>query len=462
MTPPTTESKTILVVDDDPAMHKACASILEPRGYRMIGAASGQEALAALQRDPSQSIGFVIADIRMPGMDGIALLKAIRSYDSTVPVIIMTGYGSVDSAVEAMKLGAMDYITKPFEKNQILKAVNQGFALQRLRTQVRRREREGQRGAAPGGFLGESSAAEGIRELIDIAARNKCNILITGPSGTGKELVARSIHRKSSRAQRSFVPINCAAIPANLMESEFFGHTKGAFTGAERTTDGLYHKADKGILFLDEISEMPAEMQVKLLRVIEDGKVRRVGSTDETGVDVQIIAATNRNIRAALREASLRTDLFYRLSVLTINIPPLCERQEDIPLFVQYFVDSFNEVGDHRITAVDHKAMDHLTRYRWPGNVRELQNVIQSIFVRADAPRIRVIDLPRHIARSSRSDLAPGAELDAAEVPTLRQVEAEHIRWVLKKAGGNRTRAAELLGISRSALYNKLDEFGIT
>ncbi len=444
--------KRVLIVEDDRTMAEALVQLLEKHGYASRAVESAEKALELLQKDPGYQV--VLTDLVLPGMDGMKLLTAVKETYPHVEVVIMTGYGTIRSAVEAMKLGASDYITKPFDKDELLKVLGRIFKMKRLEQEVEELRSEIARSASFQGMVGKSKAMQEVFLKISAAANTDAPVLIIGESGTGKELVARAIHNLSYRRQGPFVPVNCGALPKDLVESELFGYKKGAFTGAMTDSIGLFRAADGGTLFLDEIVEMSQEAQVKLLRAIEDKKIRPLGGTREIPVDVRILAATNRDIQKALDEGEFREDLFFRF-VMHIEIPPLRERKEDIPILLEHFIQKFNRIYRRQVEGVEPEALEVLMSYPWPGNVRELENTVEGLYVLGLRRIIRVSDLPLHIRKRADLGVAPTGAM------SIRELEKETILRALKMAGGNKSKAAKILGISRNRLYRKLKAYGL-
>jgi DNA-binding NtrC family response regulator len=439
----------VLIVEDDAATRAGLAELVRAWGFTAESAADGVE---ALERVTTFRPTIVVSDVVMPKMDGLELLKALKADADHIKMILLTAQGTVDSAVEAVKAGAEDYLTKPLDPHKLkrllerLAEINQ----QRRENQALRRELS-QRGRF-GRLIGHTPTMRAIYQVLEQAAPTPASILIIGESGTGKELVAQTIHELSPRAQGPFVAINCAAIPDTLLESEIFGHEKGAFTGASERRAGCFELADRGTLFLDEIAEMTPATQVKLLRVLQERKFRRLGGRVEHEVDVRVIAATNLDPAMALRDGKLREDLFYRLNVFTINLPPLRERKADLPLLIQAFLEEFNARDHRNVNTVAPDAMRLLEAHDWPGNVRELRNVIERATILARGDRIEAAHLPPFGA-------APAAVGGLAITPgmTVDEMEQKLILATLDAAGGNKTRAAEMLGISLKTLHNKLN-----
>ena len=446
----------ILVVDDEPASRTGLKDLLTIWGYQAVAAADGQE---ALQRSAAWKPDLVIADLVMPGLDGMGLLTKLRRDFPTTAVILLTGQGSIDSAVRAIKEGAYDYLTKPVDPTRLQLILDR--ALERTETarevQLLRRQLR-QRGAF-GRLVGSSGGMREVMRQVEVAAPTDATLLIAGESGTGKELVARTVHALSSRRKGPFVAVNCAAIPETLLESEIFGHEKGAFTGAVERRQGCFELADGGTLFLDEVAEMQPGTQAKFLRVLQEGQFRRLGAQSETHVNVRIVAATNKDPLKALQDGVLREDLYYRLNVLTITVPPLRERMDDIPELVQAFIDEFNERHGRSIRGIDDDALEVLRRHRWPGNVRELRNVIERAVIVCSDDLVRAEHLPAFDEASLPTPSGAEAEVVLSVGTTVEDAERELILKTLKQTGGNKTRAAVILGISLKTLHNKLHKY---
>jgi two-component system response regulator PilR (NtrC family) len=453
---------SVLVVDDDVEFARMVERLLASEGYRAAHVATSRAALETLERG---RFDIVLTDMKMPEGSGIDLLRAVRDRHPSVEVVIMTGYGTIETTVEAMKLGAADFIPKPFENDELLLHLEQVAKVRSLEREVARLQGELQERWGFRNIIGSAPAMERLFERIQAAARTTSNVLVSGESGTGKELVARAIHYGGERARGPFKAVNCAALPREIIESELFGHVKGAFTNALQEHEGLFRAAQGGTLFLDEIAEMPSETQAKLLRAIEEGKVRPVGSTSEVDVDCRIIAATNRDPQACVKNGDLRQDLFYRLAVIAIELPPLRERAEDIPLLLRHFVAQFNERFGKRIRGFEAAAVEALMKYAWPGNIRELRNVVEGVFAMVKGPEIGLADLPAKIAPRAGASDAAGSVGDEGSVPpleeTLREIERKLILRALKLAKGNKSHAADLLRVSRKRIYRKLEEYGI-
>jgi DNA-binding NtrC family response regulator len=449
---PKSTQERVLVVEDDPATRTGLAELVRTWGFVTEAAADGEEALKLVT---SFRPSIVVTDLFMPRMTGLQLLKILK--DEDLKVIMLTAQGSVESAVEAVKDGAEDYLTKPVDP-QKLKLLLQRIAelnLQKRENEVLRRQLR-EKGTF-GRIVGNSPAMRRIYQVIEQAAPTPASVLIMGESGTGKELIAQTIHQLSPRNAAPFVAINCAAIPETLLESEIFGHERGAFTGAFDRRAGCFELADRGTLFLDEIAEMQAVTQVKLLRVLQERKFRRLGGRVEQEVDVRVIAATNVNTAEAIREGKLRDDLYYRLNVFTIELPPLRDRKEDLGLLIQAFIEEFNTRDRRHVRAVAPEAMRMLESYDWPGNVRELHNVIERATILARGEFIEPQHLPRFGVPTRAPEPPPPAGVTITPGMTVDEAERRLILATLEAAGGNKTRAAEMLGISLKTLHNKLN-----
>jgi len=452
-------TKKVLIVDDEESFRHMLSVILKKEGYEVEAASNGEE---ALQRIAVNSFDQVLCDIRMPRMDGLEFLKEVQKVAEDLSVIMMSAYGTTDSAIEAMKLGAYDYISKPFKPDEIILTLRKAEERERLRKENERLRSEVRKEFSFDNIVSKNEKMQKIFDLIRKVAQYKSTILIMGESGTGKELIARALHYHSDRSGKAFVPINCGAIPENLLESELFGHTRGAFTDAIRTKKGLFEEADEGTLFLDEVGELPAQLQVKLLRVLQDGEIRRVGESKSIQVDARIIAATVKDLAGEVNEGRFREDLFYRLNVLPIHVPPLRERKEDIPLLVNHFIKKYNQALNKKVEGIDQKALDFLINYRWNGNVRELENSIERAIVLADGNRLEFEDLPVEV--QNFEEKAPASSLSEEEYSikkTSKVLETNLIVKALKKTKGNHTHAARLLEISHRALLYKIKEYGI-
>jgi DNA-binding NtrC family response regulator len=445
---------TILVVDDDAAMTSAVCEVLRQSGYLALSAQSGSEALEIVKRERPD---LLISDLRMTEMSGHQLQQELQTVAPDLPVVIITAFGTIESAVESMKLGARDFITKPFSNKELLLVVSRALENRRLRQEVKQLRVELARSYGLPNIIGVDAKMAAVLEIVERVADTPATILIMGESGTGKDLLARALHFSSQRREGPFIPINCVAIPENLIESELFGYAKGAFTDARQAKTGLFIAARGGTLFLDEIGEMPLPLQSKMLRAIEDKKIRPLGATEEIAVDVRIVAATNANLEKALDEGRFRSDLYYRLSTVTLMVPPLRDRPADIPLLIRHFLLRASAEAGRPVPEIEAQAMERLLRYRWPGNARELQNAIQRGVILARDNILTVRELPPKVAGL---DLSPARMLGEAvdKRISLDQLERDYIRAVVDAVEGNKTEAANILQIDRKTLYRKLEE----
>jgi len=447
------EPRSVLVVDDEPAMREMLVSLLDESGIRAQPASSADEALAS-SRDAE--FDAVLSDIRMPGKSGLALLAELRETRPETPVVLMTAFGSIDSAVEAMRLGAFDYVTKPFKRESVLASLERAFEHRALEQENRRLRRALDRTTSFGDLIGASLAMREIYALIRKISSSRSNVLITGESGTGKEVVARTIHFTGARASAAFVPINCTAMPEGLLESELFGHVRGAFTGAHTAKRGLFAEADGGTIFLDEIGDMSPALQAKLLRVLQDHEIRPVGGNKGTRVDVRVIAATNKDLRKAVAAGLFRQDLYYRLNVIAIHVPPLRERPEDVALLAHAFIGRH---APERKIALSRGALELLQRPPWEGNARELENAIERALLLASGSEILPADLPFAEAAGSPSSArepAPDLLEDAVgRQLSLHELTAAYTDRILELVKGNKVKAARILGINRRTLYRR-------
>ena len=451
----TQAAQRVLVVDDEGNMRRVLEIMLGRMGFKTRSAADGVEAFALLQED---SFDLVVSDLRMPQMNGIELLGRMRQTGIDVPTIIITAQGTIESAVEAMRLGAYDYLLRPFDVDTLELAIRRVFAQRQLLQQHQFLLEQAE--AAPSGLIGNSAAMQQVARQITQVAPTRATVLITGETGTGKEVVARAIHRASGREQALFVAINCAAIPAEMLESELFGHEKGAFTGALKERIGKFELASGGTLFLDEITEMPIALQAKLLRVLQEGVVERLGSNRSIELDLRVVAATNRPPELAVREQKLREDLYYRLNVFSVHLPPLRERREDIAALVRHFLAGHARAG--QVPVIREAALAHLSAYGWPGNVRELQNLVERALVLAGGQALDVVHFPIEPQGAAPPVAATGAAIDDFDLErAVSLLESRYIREALSKTGGNKTRAAALLNISERSIWYKLKKYGL-
>jgi two-component system, NtrC family, nitrogen regulation response regulator NtrX len=446
----------ILVIDDEAAIRDSLRMILEYEGYEFLGAASGQDGLAMVERENPD---LVFLDIKMPGMDGLEVLQRIKAADETVPVVMISGHATVTTAVDATKLGALDFIEKPLASERVLVTIRNAMDRSRLADENRSLKRVvGVRHQ----IVGESPHLKRVMDAIRRAAPTNATVLITGESGVGKELVARAIHRNSLRSRDRFVQVNCAAIPDDLIESELFGHEKGSFTGATEKQIGKFEQADKGTIFLDEVGDMSLKTQAKVLRVLQEGEVERLGSARTIKVDVRVIAATNKNLEDEIEKGTFREDLYFRLAVIPVYVPPLRERKDDIPLLVRHFADLFARDNNFRPKRVTPAAMDVLQRYRWKGNIRELRNTVERLIIMTPAESIDLPDLPESIRVDGPSR---GPDNETVKAGTLREhkevSERAFLVQKLRETGWNISKTAELIDTPRSNLYKKLEQYNI-
>ena len=449
----------ILIIDDDPGLRKSLTLILTDAGYQVVSAEDGAKGLATAEATQPD---MIMCDIRMPKVDGLEFVQRYLASGGKALVIIMTAYGSMDLAVEAMSQGAYDYLSKPFGANEVLLTLRKAEERESLRREVGRLRAEVRADRRFGEIIASSPEMVRALEVATKVAPHPSPVLITGASGTGKELVARLIHRESMRAEQPFLPVNCGAIPEALLESEFFGYVKGAFTGADSDKKGLFEAADGGTLFLDEVGELPQPLQVKLLRALQEGEIRRVGGTTSTIVDVRIISATNRNLSALVREGAFREDLYYRLAVVPIHLPPLKERREELPDLVLHFMERHRERLGLQVTKIHPDAVDVLLNYSWPGNIRELENVLEQAMLLAEGDELIAEELPDQVRFSmAAADDLELTENDLSVKKHSAALERKLIQRALERTGGNRTKAAELLELSARALRYKILDYGL-
>jgi len=451
---------TVLVVDDDRNHRIMLATMLRNWGWAADEADDGTKAVAAVEKRPYDAI---LMDVRMVEMDGIEALRRIHAYNPAIPVVVMTAYSSVDAAVEAIKIGAHDYLTKPLDFDRLKLTLDKALDHRQFVEQERGVGTGDGENLDLGGIIGESPAMRELLDMLAVVARSEATVLITGESGTGKELIASALHHNSPRRDAPFVKINCAALAESLLESELFGHEKGAFTGADRRRDGKFVQADGGTLFLDEIGETSPAMQAKLLRALQEKEVQRVGGQETITVDVRMIAATNRVLEREVEEGNFREDLYYRLNVVSLHVPPLRERKEDIPLLTEHFVKAFAAKNNREVAGITPRCMDMLVNYHWPGNVRELENAIERgiILMRGDYLDESLLPLPvRKAFAPSGEASGGGAGFDAPA--TLEDAEKMVIIKTMRECGGNKSEAARRLNITRKTLLSKLNKYGIT
>lgn len=447
-----------MVVDDEPGARQSLEVILED-DYRFVSAVNGQEALEMLQKEP---IDLVLLDVHMPDMDGLEVLRKIKEQDEDIDVIMVSALNLARKAVDAIKLGAYDYITKPYEPEDILSTVKRVISNQRLNKELNFLRKEVEKFQGFEEIVSQNKMMLEIFELIKKVAYTTTHVLITGESGTGKELIARSIHRQGSRKTGPFVAINCAAIPSELMESEMFGHEKGAFTGAHTRTIGKFEYANGGTLFLDEISALRSDLQAKLLRVLQEKEIERIGSNKPIKIDIRVISATNTNLEIAVAQGQFRKDLYFRLNVVPISIPPLRERKEDISLLAKHFLHKFNTAFNKKVPGFSEKALMALTQYHWPGNIRELENLIERIVVLSSgSERIDVKHIPLEILMNSGQDIQDLEEKRGGLIKVRDEIEKRVILNVLEASQWNQTETAKILKINRNTLLQKAKQLGI-
>ncbi len=454
----------IAIVDDDREMGSLLEDFLTSEGYSVVCFSSAADALARLSPlgslGPDQAVGdldLVISDIQMPQMSGLEFTHQLKSIRPEIPVILITAFGSVETAIQAIQQGAFDYVIKPFQLAEMSVNVARAVEFRRLQRDNTALRREVSRSWTLGDVIGKSTGMRDVFDLVQRVAQATANVLIIGESGSGKEMVARAIHQSGPRSQKPFIAINCTAIPETLLESELFGHAKGSFTGAIQRKRGLFEEADGGTLFLDEIGDMNVSLQSKLLRVIQERKVRAVGDNFSRDVNVRLVAATHKDLKAAIKEGRFREDLYYRLSVIPVVIPPLRERKDDIPLLADHFLRKYAATNSTQVNGFTKRAMAKLMKLRWEGNVRELENVIERAVVLTQQPLIDEGDIPSADAQSAEQFFSTSTR----DFPTLEQLEARYIQVILDKVGGRKEQAAQILGINRRTLYRKEKEYGL-
>lgn len=445
-------SGSVLIIDDEADMRLGLSETLSEAGYQVDTAGDGW---TALERVRTRSYDLVMVDLKMPGPDGMAVLDAVQQVTPQTPVVVITGFATVASAVEAMKRGACDYLAKPFKLDYVRLVVRRVIERKQLEDENRRLKQTVARYEQFEQIVGQSLCMQAVFQAIDQVAHTSSTVLICGETGTGKDLLARALHRRSPRADGAFVAVSCGAIAESLLEDALFGHVRGAFTGAHADREGVFEAADGGTLFLDEIGDIPTAMQMKLLRVLQAREIQRVGEVKRRSVDVRLVAATHKDLKAEVQAGRFREDLYYRIDVVRVNVPPLRERREDIPLLVMHFIKKYSQEIGKDVSAVAPDAMKMLMQYHWPGNVRELQNAIERGIIWADGPVLR----PEHLPLDRGAAPEPGSQ-DAGR-SSLREVERHHILRVLQGTGFNQTQTADILGIGRRTLYRKIREYGI-
>jgi two-component system response regulator HydG len=449
----------ILVVDDDSGHRTTLRTVLKSWDYAVAEAEDGEKALSLVRKE---GFDLILMDVRMAVMSGIDALKQVKAFNPAIPVIIMTAYSSVESAVAAMKAGAYDYLTKPLDFDELKLTIERALEHTRLKSENKSLRDQLETLAGSRTIVAASRQMKELLEMVATISPSEATVLITGASGTGKELIARSVHENSSRRSGPLVSINCAALTESLLESELFGHEKGAFTGADRRREGRFVQANRGSLFLDEVGETSMAMQAKLLRVLQEGEIQRVGGETSVRVDVRVIAATNQNLFQKVEEGGFREDLFYRLNVVNLHVPSLNERTDDIPALAQHFLNLYAQRNRKQTKGFTPRAMDSLLRYRWPGNVRELENVVERAVILSPGEYISEKDLPANIApgRAAAQEERTGSSRPK-EGGSLDAVEKDAVIEALDRAAGNKSEAARLLGITRRTLYNKLEKYGL-
>lgn len=468
--------ETILIIDDEPEMAYSCARLLKPLGLKCVTAGSGEEGLRIIRELRPE---IVLTDLNMPQITGMNILSAVQEIDPGILVLIITGYGTISAAVSAIQGGAFDFITKPFSGEQLRIVIGRALKQIRLVEENRKLRNQLQTLTRVEKIVGSSQALVKMANLVKKVAFSDLNVLITGESGTGKEMVAKAIHENSDRAEQPLIPVDCAAIPYNLLESELFGYEKGAFTGAVQAKAGLLELADKGILFLDELAELDLRLQSKLLRVLQEKSFRRLGGTRLLKVDVRVLSATNRDLQSAIQQKLFREDLFYRLNVLTLNIPPLREREGDVPLLAYHFLTQFNERSNRKICGISKEVITVLEGYNWPGNVRELKNVIDLAAVMTEGEYITLADLPEHLIDACKADgritldtCAAKMEIEdwetlglpflKAKAGVVEGFERRYLESLLARYQGNISRTAVAAGIDRKTIHRLINKYNLT
>jgi two-component system nitrogen regulation response regulator NtrX len=450
----------ILVIDDEAAIRDSLKMTLEYEGYEFLGAATGQEGLALIEREGPD---LVLLDVKMPGMDGLEVLDRVRAMNEALPVVVVSGHGTISTAVEATKKGAFDFIEKPFASDRVLVSLRNALDQRRLRDENRSLKKAVE---VRHQMIGESPALRQVTAAIARAAPTNATVLIQGESGVGKELVARTIHRNSLRSRERFVQVNCAAIPEELIESELFGHEKGSFTGATEKQVGKFEQADRGTIFLDEVGDMSAKTQAKVLRVLQEGEVERLGSARTIKVDVRVIAATNKNLEEEIEKGHFREDLYFRLAVIPIFVPPLRERAGDIPQLVRYYLEQLSRDSNARPKRITQAALDVLQRNRWKGNIRELRNTVERLIIMSAGDAIDVADLPDVVRSASAAPARMGGDSEPTRTGTLREFkdvsERAYLVSKLRENGWNISKTAEVIDTPRSNLYKKLEQYQIS
>ena len=446
----------ILIVEDEPNMRKTLSSILKEEEYIPLETSRAKEGLKILSQE---NISLIVSDIKMPEMDGLQFLKEIRTRGYDIPVILITAYGSFDSAVEALRLGAYDYITKPFNPEAIIHTIRRALEHRKLKEENIYLKEELERKSGFEELVGDTEVMHEVYSLIDKVAESKVPVLLRGESGTGKELVARAIHKRSGRRDKNFVILNCGALPETLLESEIFGHEKGAFTGADKRKLGIFEVGDEGTIFLDEIGDLSSSIQMKLLRFLQSEEFIRVGGIAPIKVNVRIISATNKNLEKLIEESKFRNDLYYRVNAVSINLPPLRDRRDDIPSLVGHFLKKYSEEDNIPLKKISDEVYPVLYKYSWPGNVRELENLVRAMLVLSEGDVLKLKDLPDYIVQTESKNIPFSSEYSFKEIK--EKAERDYLVALLKKVEGNISKASKIAGFSRRHFYDKLKQYGI-
>lgn len=448
----------IMIVDDDNEMRSMVQDYLLSEGYKVSAFDKATNAIESLKNSPPEMMPqLIVSDIRMPQMDGLEFCSLVKKDWPHIPVILATAFASIETAIDGMKRGAFDYITKPFKLSELSMTVERAIKFQQLESENKFLKEELSSKWKLAGMIGKSSSMKSVFDLVQRVAQANANVLITGESGTGKEMVAQAIHQLGPRSQKPFVAINCTAIPENLLESELFGHAKGSFTGAIGRKRGLFEEAEGGTIFLDEIGDMDLSLQAKLLRVLQEKKIRAVGDNLAKDIDVRVVAATHKDLKARIKEGLFREDLYYRLSVIPIVIPPLRHRKEDIPILANYFLKKYATLNHVQVQGFSQAAMDRLINMPWEGNVRELENMVERMVVLSTKSFIEITDIPLNDSSGYEQFFGDSTQ----DYPSVEQLEKRYIKMILEKTGGRKEKAAQILGINRRTLYRKEREYGL-
>lgn len=449
----------ILVTDDDELICHFFTTLLTAEGYQVTQALTGEEALIRLQEQPYD---LLLVDVWMPGMSGLDVVRAVRPQYPDLPVVVMSGSASIETTIEAIHQGAFDYVSKPVNPEELLETVSRALAQRALHDQAKKKAKDSQGTQTTGMIIGRSPAMVNVYKSVARVAPTKSTVLIVGQSGTGKELIARAIHQHSPRARHPFVAVDCGALSETLLESELFGHVRGAFTGAVTEKKGVFEQAQGGTCFLDEIGDIGPSMQAKLLRVLQEEETKRVGGQQWLTVDARVIAATNKDLAVLVQKGTFRQDLYYRLKVVTIALPPLRERREDIPLLAHRFLNRYNRESGKTVTMISEEATEMLCAYSWPGNVRELENAVERAVALSNQPILMPTDLPTDVRNGTVPNPAATEHSAFADTPTLEEIKKRYVLYVLEYTQGDVSRTAEILDVDRRSLYRMLDRYGIT